>query len=100
MPHVEQVDASVKALQEQLNAFWSTRREITGATPLNIRTERELQVWMEILGALLPPASADVVDVAPDVDFWRWSSPHSGTGHAASTSPTACWRKRVKTRPA
>jgi SAM-dependent methyltransferase len=69
MAHIEQVDSSVQALQDQLNAFWSTRREIAGPTPLNIRTERELQVWMEVLRPFVPPAPADVVDVGTGRGF-------------------------------
>jgi SAM-dependent methyltransferase len=66
---VEPVDAHVKQLQEQLNAFWSTRREFSEPTALNIRTERELQVWMEVLSPLLPPPPADVVDLGTGQGF-------------------------------
>ena len=66
---VEPVDAHVKQLQERLNAFWSTRRENAEPTALNIRTERELQVWMEVLSPLLPPPPADVVDLGTGQGF-------------------------------
>jgi SAM-dependent methyltransferase len=66
---LQPIDPRTRELQEQLNDYWSTRREITGTTPLLIRTERELQVWMDVLRPLLPPAPSDVVDLGTGRGF-------------------------------
>lgn len=68
-PQPQQDDRRTRELQEQLNGYWSTRRDITGATPLQIRTERELRVWMDVLRPLLPPPPADVVDLGTGRGF-------------------------------
>jgi SAM-dependent methyltransferase len=66
---LQAVDRRTRELQEQLNDYWSTRRDITGTTPLQIRTERELQVWMDVLRPLLPAPPADVVDLGTGRGF-------------------------------
>src|SRR5215469_1631774 len=66
---VQAVDRRTNELQDQLNQYWSTRRGITGTTPLQIRNERELQVWMDVLRPLLPPPPADVVDLGTGRGF-------------------------------
>jgi SAM-dependent methyltransferase len=62
-------DQELGEMQARLNAFWSTRRHNAEPTPLNIRTEKELQVWMTVLQELLPPPPADVVDLGTGQGF-------------------------------
>jgi SAM-dependent methyltransferase len=56
-------------LQDQINAFWNWRGNARLPGGLAIRNERELQVWMEVLKAWLPPAPADVVDLGTGQGF-------------------------------
>lgn len=62
-------DERVGELQTRLNAFWSTRRDNQTPTALNIRTDAELRVWMQVMQELLPPAPADVVDLGTGQGF-------------------------------
>src|SRR5712691_6798864 len=62
-------DDRIAELQARLNAFWSMRRDNPTPTALNIRTDAELRVWMQVMQELLPPAPADVVDLGTGQGF-------------------------------
>jgi SAM-dependent methyltransferase len=59
----------IAEMQVRLNAFWSTRRDNQTPTALNIRTDAELRVWMQVMQELLPPPPADVVDLGTGQGF-------------------------------
>ena len=56
-------------LQEQITQFWNWRSATQESGALAIRSEEELRVWAEVMRGLLPPASADVVDLGTGQGF-------------------------------
>jgi SAM-dependent methyltransferase len=61
--------ADLSELQAKINAFWTWRGNAIESGGLSIRDERELKVWITVLGEWLPPAPADVVDLGTGQGF-------------------------------
>jgi SAM-dependent methyltransferase len=74
--------APISDEQARLNEYWTWRGKSLPSGGLAIRNEHELRVWMDVLGPLLPPRPADVVDL--------------GTGHGFLALVLAAFGHRVR----
>ena len=64
-----QFSSQLAPLQDQITQFWNWRSATQESGALAIRSEEELQIWVEVMRGLLPTAPADVVDLGTGQGF-------------------------------